>query len=330
MQARAILFTAPNHLTIERVQIPAPVAGEALVEALYTLISPGTELRCLAGKQEGALFPFVPGYSLVGRVLARGQGVSIPEGTLVYCNGTAAADVNLTWGGHVSHAVRNERELYPLPDGVDPLHASAAHLAAIAYRGVRLSRPQPHETVAVVGLGAIGALAARLHALTGARVVAADLSPVRVAAARRAGIEAHLVDGTLAATFARILPAGADVVVDATGAPAALPQAIETAKLKPWDDGADPGARVVIQGSYVDAFSVPYQPAFRRELTFFVPRDAQPRDLRAVLDFMARGALNVSGVISDVRPPEAAAETYAELAEPNAALITAAFQWARP
>lgn len=330
MQARAILFTAPNQLTIDRVQIPAPAAGEALIEALYTLISPGTELRCLAGKQEGALFPFVPGYSLVGRVLARGQGVSIPEGTLVYCNGTAAADVNLTWGGHVSHAVRSERELYPLPNGVDPLHASAAHLAAIAYRGVRLSQPKPHETVAVVGLGAIGALAARLHALTGARIVAADLSPVRVAAARRAGIEAHLVDRTLAATFARILPAGADVVVDATGAPAALAQAIETAKLKPWDDGADPGARVVIQGSYVDAFSVPYQPAFRRELTFYVPRDAQPRDLRAVLDLMARGALDVSGVISDVRPPEAAAETYAELAEPDAALITAAFQWARP
>ncbi|MCS6827475.1 MAG: zinc-binding alcohol dehydrogenase [Caldilinea sp.] len=330
MQTRAILFTAPNELTVGAVQIPAPGTGEALVEAIYTLISPGTELRCLAGKQEGAIFPFIPGYSFVGRVVARGEDVFIPEGTLVYCNGTGAADVNLTWGGHVGHAVRSERELYPLPDGVDPLNASAAHLAAIAYRGVRLSQPRSHETVAVIGLGAIGALAARLHALTGARVVAADLSPRRVAAARRAGIEAYPVEETLAATFARILPAGADVVVDATGAPAALPQAIEVARQKPWDDGADPGARIVIQGSYVDAFSIPYQPAFRRELTFFVPRDAQPRDLRAVLDFMARSALDVSGVIGDVRPPEAAAKTYAELAEPDAALITAAFQWARP
>ncbi|MFN3332584.1 MAG: hypothetical protein ACK47M_08750 [Caldilinea sp.] len=89
--------------------------------------------------------------------------------------------------------------------------------------------------------------------------------------------------------------------------------------MKPWDDGADPGARVVLQGSYVDAFSVPYQPAFRRELSLHVPRDVQPRDVRSVLD--------VSSVNSDVRPPEAAAETYAALAEPSVALITAAFQW---
>jgi threonine dehydrogenase-like Zn-dependent dehydrogenase len=58
-----------------------------------------------------------------------------------------------------------------------------------------------------------------------------------------------------------------------------------------------------------------------------VPRDAQPRDFRAVLDFMARGTLDVGGLISDVRSPEVAADTYAALAEPDAELITVAFQW---
>jgi len=176
-------------------------------------------------------------------------------------------------------------------------------------------------------LGAIGALAARLHALTGARVVAADLSSFRVTLAQQAGIEAFVPQGSLAEAFAQILPGGADVVVDATGALAVLPQAIEVAKPKPWDDSADPGARLVIQGSYPDAFSVPYQPAFRRELSLHVPRDAQPRDFRAVLDFMARGTLDVGGLISDVRSPEVAADTYAALAEPDAELITVAFQW---
>lgn len=326
MKAKAILFTAPNQVILDSVEIPAPVAGEVLLEAIYTLISPGTDLRCRAGKQEGVVFPFIPGYSFVGRVLARGEGVTLPEGTIVYCNGTSAASLNLGWGGHVSHAVRAERDLYPIPAGLDPLHASAAHLAAIAYRGVRLSRPKPHETVAVIGLGAIGALAARLHALTGARVLAADLSPFRVGLAQQAGIDAFVPQGALAEAFAAKLP-GADVVVDATGAASVLAQSIEVAKSKPWDDSADAGARFVVQGSYPDAFSIPYQPAFRRELSFHVPRDAQPRDFRAVLDFMARGALDVGGVISDVRPPESAAETYATLAEPGAELITVAFQW---
>lgn len=157
--------------------------------------------------------------------------------------------------------------------------------------------------------------------------MAADLSPFRVGLAQQAGIEAFVPQGTLAEAFAEMLPGGADVVVDATGAPSVLPQAIEVAKQKPWDDSADPGARFVIQGSYPDAFSVPYQPAFRRELSFHVPRDAQPRDFRAVLDLMARGALDVSGVISEVHPPETAAETYAALAAPGAELITVAFRW---
>jgi 2-desacetyl-2-hydroxyethyl bacteriochlorophyllide A dehydrogenase len=327
MKVKAIIFTAPNQVILDSVEIPSPAASEVLLEAIYTLISPGTDLRCRAGKQEGAVFPFIPGYSFVGRVLACGEGAAIPEGTLVYCNGTRAASVNLAWGGHVSHAVRAERELFPIPAGLDPLHASAAHLAAIAYRGVRLSQPKPHETVAVIGLGAIGALAARLHALTGAHVVAADLSPFRVALAQQAGIEAFVPQGALAEAFAAKLPGGADVVVDATGAPAVLLQAIEVARQKPWDDSADPGARFVVQGSYPDTFSIPYQLAFRRELSFHVPRDAQPRDIRAVLDFMERGALDVSNVISAVRSPETAAETYSALAEPGAELITVAFQW---
>ena len=54
---------------------------------------------------------------------------------------------------------------------------------------------------------------------------------------------------------------------------------------------------------------------------------AEPRDLRAVLDLMRRGKLSLDGIISDVRAPEAAPETYAELAEPNAGLITVGFKW---
>ena len=133
--------------------------------------------------------------------------------------------------------------------------------------------------------------------------------------------------GALAEAFAAKLPGGADVVVDATGAVSVLPQAIEVAKQKPWDDSADAGARFVVQGSYPDTFSIPYQAVFRRELSFHMPRDAQPRDFRAVLDFMARSAFDAGGVISDVRAPEMATETYAALAEPGVELITVAFQW---
>ena len=84
-------------------------------------------------------------------------------------------------------------------------------------------------------------LAARLHALSGARIAAVDLSPDRVALSKEAGVEAYVVKKSLAATFASVLP-----------------QALAAAKEKPWDDTAGLGARVVIQGSCTGSFSIPY------------------------------------------------------------------------
>ncbi len=327
MQTRAIVFTAPRQVELHDIDIPAPEAGEVLIESLYTLISPGTELRCRAGKQDGAVFPFIPGYALTGRVIARGADVSLSEGTLVFCSGTSKASLNRVWGGHTAHAVRAERDVYPLPEAVDPLHATAARLAAIAYRGVRLGQPRLHKTVAVIGLGAIGLLAAQLYTLSGARLVAADVSPYRVANARQTGLEAFVPQGELGESFRTFFPGGADVVVDATGVPSVLVQSIEVARDKPWDDSPEPGARVVIQGSYAGEWRLPYQAAFAKELSFYVPRDAQPRDIRAMLDLIARGKLNLDALISDVRSPETAPETYAALDEPGAALITVAFKW---
>lgn len=327
MQTRAILFTAPKQVRLETVEIPAPEAGEVLIESIYTLISPGTELRCLSGKQDGVVFPFIPGYSMVGRVVGRGAGVSLPEGTLVFCGGTGKASVNLAWGGHVAHAIQPEQGVYQLPEGINPLHAPVAKLAAIAYRGVRLSNPRTHETVAVIGLGAIGLLAAQLHALSGARVVAADLFPYRVANAQKAGLEAFVPQGNLGEAFRAYFPNGADVVVDATGVPSVLAQAIEVARDKSWDDSPELGARVVIQGSYAGEFSLPYAPVFMKELSLYAPRDVQPRDIRAMLDLMARGKLHLASLISEVRAPETAPQTYVALADPGAELITVAFKW---
>jgi bacteriochlorophyllide a dehydrogenase len=327
MKAKAIVFTGVNKVELQAVEIPEPGPGEVLLEALYTLVSPGTELRCLAGKQEGASFPFIPGYSFSGRVIACGKGTTIPEDTVVYCDGTKKSEINRLWGGHISHAIQPERDVYPLPEGMNPLWGVAAHVAGIAYRGVRLGQPKPHERVAVIGLGVIGMLAAKLHALSGAHVAAADLSPFRVWVAKKAGIDAVISKDILAEVFREVMPEGADLVVDATGQPAVLPQAIEVAKAKEWDDSAEPGARLIIQGSYENDFNVPYHSAFMKELSFYVPRDIQARDIRTVLDLMAHGKLNLEGIISEVREPESAPEIYQALADPDSRLITVAFKW---
>lgn len=328
MQAHAILFTGAGKVELAETTIPAPGLGEVIVQAAYTSISPGTELRCLSGQQPGgADWPYIPGYALSGWVAETGPGTQIAVGTPVFCRGTKTAEHARQWGGHISHALVDEVSLYVLPSSVELHDAALASMAAIALHGVRKSRPQLDERVAVVGLGPIGQLSARLHALTGARVVAADRVTSRVELARSAGVEAVVVEHDLVATFAPIFPEGADIVVDATGASAVLAQAINLAKDVPWGDTLVTGARYLIQGSYPAEFAVPYQEAFRKELTLLLPRDLQPKDIRRALELIDSGALKVRDLASITAPPAEAQQVYTNLRQGASELMTALFRW---
>lgn len=328
LTSRAILMTEVGQVTLDSVEIPAPESGELLIDVEYTCISPGTELRCLAGKEPNTEWPFIPGYAVVGRVLEQGADTTTPPGTRLICPGTRRANRNLKWGGHTSHSVVMESQTVQIPEGVESLDAAAVKLAAIAYRGVRMSRPQPHESIAVIGLGAVGQFAARLHALTGANVIAADLNGSRVQVAQEAGLHAFqptadTMVGEFHSRFAGEF-SGADIVVDATGVPQVLIQAFEIAKGKAWSDGS-PGSRLIVQGSYPDLLTVPYFPPFLREMTIGFPRDHQQSDLIAMLDLMQRGLLKSIGVISAVYDPQDAAQAYEQVR--TGKHITAAFKW---
>jgi 2-desacetyl-2-hydroxyethyl bacteriochlorophyllide A dehydrogenase len=217
--------------------------------------------------------------------------------------------------------------VFPLPAGVEPLNAALAKLAAIAYRGVRVAKTRPHEEVAVVGLGPIGQLSARLHRLAGARVVAADLDASRVALAKSAGIEAVVPSEGLVQAFAQRQPNGADVVVDSTGAAPVLQQSVRLVKSKAWDNSLTEPARLVIQGSYAENVIFDYHQAFYRELSVLFPRDNQARDIEAVLRFIAGGQLNSRDLISEVCKPQEAPRIYGALRAAKPGLLSAVFDW---
>lgn len=324
MRATAIVFPGPQEVELREFEPRALREGEVLVETAYTCVSPGTELRALSGVERPA-FPVIPGYAIAGRVVQSRS--ALPEGARLFCAGSIDTAISVNGGGHVSHAIVAAAAATPIPDGVSLLEGSTCILAAIALRGVRLSRPRLGEPVAAIGLGVIGQFAARLHALAGGRVVACDRSAARVAAATAAGVTAVTVGESLAATFAPQFAEGVELIVDATGVPAVLPQAIPLAKVVPLTDGPQPENRYLVQGSYGGEIALPYGEAFRRQLTFLVPKAHQPRDRVAVLELYARGQLRGRDVISAVRRPDAAPATYRELRDPATALLTVAFAW---
>ncbi len=83
MKAKRLTFPGKEQVEIEEVEIPDdPGEGEILVKHLFGLISPGTELAMFTESHVGfkdpdfsyASYPFLPGYTAVGKVLVVGSG----------------------------------------------------------------------------------------------------------------------------------------------------------------------------------------------------------------------------------------------------------------
>ena len=90
---RRIVFSAPQTVEVQQEEVGSGDLGadELLIESLYSAVSAGTELACLAGLEEWFPFPGVPGYATVGRIVALGSsragdrrrdGLGGPEGRI--------------------------------------------------------------------------------------------------------------------------------------------------------------------------------------------------------------------------------------------------------
>ncbi|MFW6353765.1 MAG: zinc-binding dehydrogenase [Verrucomicrobiota bacterium] len=333
--ATCLVHTAPASVELRPVELAPLQEGELLIETLFSAISPGTELRCLRGRQPGgATGPFVPGYAATGRIAAVGPGCRRQVGETVY-HGQGAGflgGVASQWGAHASHVVVAEAAVLDLPAGLDPAPASLAKIAAVAWHGLEKAAIKAGERVAVVGLGPIGQCSARLARERGASVVAFDLVASRVETAMAAGVDAVQVGATLVdAARRRGWPeTDFDVIIDVTGVPQLIDSIAELAREPaPWHAPLRPGSRYLIQGSYTAQAAFDYQKAFLKELTFFVPRDNTRADLEEVLAQMARGRLVVSDLFEAPVSPRVAPGIYAGMGKPGELRSTAVFDWAQ-
>jgi len=246
MKARQAVVTEPFHVAVREVELPPPAPNQVLVAAEVSAVSAGTELAVYTGThqwlKDPALpdwkFPFRPGYSAAGTVVAVGRAVE----------GCKPGDRGSFPGNHASAellTVGHERgRLWRLPEGMDMEKAAFACVAryglgAAIRCGITLGR-----SVAVLGLGVIGQFALRSFLAAGAYpVVGIDAVAMRRRAALAAGAH-HVIDpaaGEVRQQLSTLLNArGAEVVADATGVPDAVPAAMAL---------ACDGGQVVVVGS---------------------------------------------------------------------------------
>ena len=327
--------------TVADVPVPTPREGQALVKVEASLVSAGTERmvvefaeKSLVGKararpdlvkqvvdkarREGvvqtaqAAFnrldqPMALGYSSAGTIVALGKNMpGFKVGQRVACAG----------GGYAVHAEYNVvpgNLLTPLPQNVDFESAAFTTLGAIALHGFRLAEPQIGETIAVIGMGLLGLLAAQIATAAGCNVLGIDVDPSRIALASSLGLRAvpraEAVDSSAAFTANR----GFDVVLICADTSSNDP--VELAGVIARDR-----ARVVATGAV--GLSFPRKAYYEKEISFINSRSYGPgrydssyeehgndyplgyvrwtegRNFEAVVDWMAKGQLQVKPLIT--------------------------------
>lgn len=246
MKVKQVVVLEAYKVGTREVDLPDPAPNQILVACDVSAISAGTELAVYTGTHQWLKdpnlpdwkFPFKPGYSAAGRVVAVGSDIK---------NWKPGDRVSYP-GNHASHellTIGHERgRLWKLPEGMDPERAAVACIARYGFGAAVRVGISLGKSATVLGLGIIGQFALRSLIAAGAYpVVGIDEVAMRREAALAAGAD-HVIDpkaGDVKQQLHDYLKRkGTEVVADATGVPAAVPVAMSL---------ACDGGQVVIVGS---------------------------------------------------------------------------------
>jgi 2-desacetyl-2-hydroxyethyl bacteriochlorophyllide A dehydrogenase len=234
--ARALWWTAPHQAEIRSEPLAVPKDAEVRVRAHFSGVSRGTEALVASGRvpesqweamrcpYQGGAFPFPVkyGYAAVGVVEA---GPDELLGRLVFA-----------LHPHQDRFVVPAEAVVPVPESVPEGRAVLAANAETALNALWDAAALPGQRIVVLGAGVVGSLTAWLaHGLPGSEVTLVDADDARAAVAAALGVPFATPDATAG---------GADLVVEASGAPAALAQALALAGTE---------ATILVLGWYGDA-----------------------------------------------------------------------------
>lgn len=250
VKRRSLYFTGPGQAAVREEALAEPLAGEVLVASRVSAISPGTEMlfyrgqipagvavdTSIAALSGGLAYPLKYGYACVGEVVQAGAGVGKEWlGRLVFA-----------FHPHESHFCAPLAGLLPLPPGMEPERAALLPNAETAVNLAMDGAPLVGERVVVFGLGIVGLLTTRLLArFPLAGLFAVDPIPARRQVAQALGatrtFSPSQQDELSAALADSHGKAGADLIFELSGQPAALDQAVQATGF---------GGRVVVGSWY--------------------------------------------------------------------------------
>ncbi len=319
--------------------IPIPAAGEVLVKVAYTALSPGSNLSSYLSQTRQQR----------GELLYMASGVVQQVGASV--RHVAPGDhVALLNCGHQAYACVAEDAVYRVPTGLSLREASVSYLCSWAVSALHLGQYAAAETVVVVGQGLVGASAALVAEMMGARVLALDSTAERVAFAQTLGLGAAAQVGmpahsqASAGQIAEFLgETGPDLILETSGSWHGFGQAIQLAR---------DYTRLAIMGIYRQPppaelgldlhqllYAYPSKFHYQRlqiigcgsdpdEVAYPNPRLAtRRRNYIYVLEQAQRGRLPLAKLITHTLPPQEIGSALAALADGNKQMVGIVFDW---
>lgn len=312
---KAVVLKAPGQLVVDEITPPVPAAGEVLVRVTHTGVC-GTDLKIYTGSIP-VPYPLVMGHEIAGEVVEAGSGGVRPGDRVIidpilYCgvcfqcragqtnlcpNGMLLGrDVN---GGFAEYISVPASHVFRLPDTIHSRTAPLIQVMTTCLHAQRLTSLFAGESVVVMGLGVSGQLMVQLAKARGANpVIGLSRSPLKGELARKLGADLTLVsgEGTAEAVLDATDGRGADLVIESTGVPASVADAITLART---------GGRVLLFGIITATeAALPFYQLYFKELAVINARAAKGEDFAGCINLLQRGMVRLEPLVSHVMPLE--------------------------
>jgi len=294
---KALVYTANNEVSYRDEPDPERGTGDALVRIDAVGIC-GSDMHAYHGHDPRRVPPLILGHEACGVVeigTLEGQRVVLnPLMTCGVCDDCCGGRSNLCRyreligmnrpGAFAERIAIPERNLIPVPDDMDPVHAALTEPGATALHAIAMAERVLHRPIAearslVIGGGSVGLLAALFLKSHGCRdILLGDTNALRRATAEATGacgvydpIEGPQPDEN-----------GYDLVIDAVGGERTRPAAVTAAK---------PGGVIAHIGLMDSAGGLDVRKLTLSEITFFGTYTYTTVDLRATVKALSSGAL---------------------------------------
>lgn len=243
---RAAVLYGKEDVRLESVPVPEPAPGEMVVR-VRTALTCGTDVKVFRRGYHARMLrpPALFGHEVAGDVTALGRGVdgfqiddrvvaanSAPCDECFFCKRgqpNLCEDLLFNNGAYAEYILLPERivrkNTYRIPAELDYRDAALTEPLACALRALDETKPNPGDTIAVMGLGPLGLMLVRLARLAfNCRVIAVARRPEQLDQAILMGADTGILLGQDSNALVREMRNqtggyGADIVIEAIGQP---------------------------------------------------------------------------------------------------------------